>query len=100
MDAIKLLVLANPSAPHLRVLERLPDQVNILAGNDPEFVRAHAVDADVILSAGVKGDLLRDAFPLARKVRWVHALWTGVEKVLFPELIASPVPLTNGRGVF
>jgi len=30
----------------------------------------------------------------------VHVLWAGVEKLLFPELIASPVPLTNGQGVF
>ena len=54
----------------------------------------------MILNAGAKADLLRIAFPLARRARWVHALWAGVEKVLFPELIASPVPLTNGRGVF
>jgi phosphoglycerate dehydrogenase-like enzyme len=33
-------------------------------------------------------------------VRWVHSLSAGVEKVLFPEFIASDVPLTNARGVF
>jgi phosphoglycerate dehydrogenase-like enzyme len=39
-------------------------------------------------------------FPHAERVRWVHALSAGVEKILFPELIESPVPLTNARGVF
>ena len=33
-------------------------------------------------------------------MKWIHALSAGVEKVLSPELIESPVPLTNGRGVF
>ncbi|MGD0438494.1 MAG: D-2-hydroxyacid dehydrogenase, partial [Bryobacteraceae bacterium] len=42
----------------------------------------------------------RAAFLEARSLRWVHVLWAGVEKLLFPELIASPVPLTNGQGVF
>ncbi|MBZ5611631.1 MAG: D-2-hydroxyacid dehydrogenase [Acidobacteriia bacterium] len=100
MDPITLLVIANPAASHLRMLERLPEPVNIQVGNDPEFLAAHAPNADVILSAGAKADLLRAAFPLARRVRWVHVLWAGVEKVLFPDLVASPVPLTNGRGVF
>ena len=33
-------------------------------------------------------------------MKWIHALSAGVEKVLSPELIACPAPLTNGRGVF
>ncbi len=100
MDPITLLVIANPAAERLRSLQRLPEPVNMQVGNDPEFLAAHAPSADVILQAGAKPDLLRAAFPLARRVRWVHVLWAGVEKVLFPELVASPVPLTNGRGVF
>ena len=35
-----------------------------------------------------------------QRAKWIHALSAGVEKVLSPELIESPVPLTNGRGVF
>ena len=30
----------------------------------------------------------------------MHTLSAGVEHVLFPEIVHSPVPLTNGRGVF
>ena len=33
-------------------------------------------------------------------LRWVHSKSAGLDTVLFPELIESPVPLTNGRGVF
>ena len=34
------------------------------------------------------------------KVRWVHSRSAGLDGVLFPALVESPVPLTNGRGVF
>lgn len=34
------------------------------------------------------------------QVRWVHSKAAGLDTVLFPELVESPVPLTNGRGVF
>lgn len=32
------------------------------------------------------------------KLRWVHANWTGIENMLYPELIARQVILTNTRG--
>jgi phosphoglycerate dehydrogenase-like enzyme len=100
MDAIRLLVISNPTAGYLPLLDALPQPVTIHTGNDPEFLGAHAPGADVILAGGLKPDLLRNVFPLAQRVRWVHSLWAGVEKILFPELIESPVVLTNGRGVF
>jgi len=84
----------------LRLLDRLPEPVDILAGNDPEFVTAHAPGAEVILVGSSEGDLLRVIFPLAKHVRWVHSMSAGVEKILFPELVESPVPLTNGKGAF
>ena len=100
MTPISVLVIANPAAKHLRVLEQLPEPVNIMVGNDPEFLRTHAPDADVILNANPDGVQLPIAFSAARRVRWVHAMSAGVDKILFPELIASDVTLTNGRGVF
>jgi len=100
MDPITVLVISNPTAGYLRLLDRLPEPVNIHTGNDLEFLAEHAPQADVILVGALKHDLLRAIFPLATRVRWVHAMWAGVEKLLFPELVESPVPLTNGRGVF
>jgi len=100
MVPIKLLVLSKPAANYLRLLDQLQEPVDILVGDDPELVAAHAGSAEVILVGPSEGDLLRMTFPLAREVRWVHSLSAGVEKIIFPELVESPVPLTNGRGVF
>ncbi len=44
--------------------------------------------------------IFRDVFLMAPNLKWVHSMSAGVENSLFPELVASPVPLTNARGVF
>jgi phosphoglycerate dehydrogenase-like enzyme len=100
MDPITLLVISSPHYPYLRFLDRLPQPVTVLAGNDLEFLKQHADEADVILNGFHDGSALQAIFPLARRLRWIHALSAGVEKVLFPELAESPIPFTNGRAVF
>jgi phosphoglycerate dehydrogenase-like enzyme len=97
---VNLLVLSNPAASHLKPLESLPGPVEVTVGDDVAKLAQAAPDADAIFNAVFGGALLRAVFPLARKVRWVHNLSAGVESVMFPELIESHVPLTNGRGVF
>jgi phosphoglycerate dehydrogenase-like enzyme len=100
MDPIRLLVISEPTASNLRLLEKLPEPVEVRVGNDPEFLKTHAPDADVILNGSHHGELLHAVFPSARRVKWIHVLSAGVDKIVFPELVQSPVPLTNGRGVF
>ena len=100
MDPITVLVISNPSANWLRPLERLPQPVKLLVGDTPEFLAEAAPKADVVLNGLHDGRKLQSILPLARRLRWVHALSAGVEKILTPELIESPVPLTNGRAVF
>jgi phosphoglycerate dehydrogenase-like enzyme len=100
MDPITLLVISSPHYPFLKYLDRLPQPVTVHTGNDLEFLKQHAPEADVILNGFHDGSALRAILPLATRVKWIHALSAGVEKVLSPELIENPVPLTNGRGVF
>jgi phosphoglycerate dehydrogenase-like enzyme len=100
MSSISLLAISNPALPELSRLEELQGPVDLIVSNDLEYLTARAADADVILNCAFRGDLFCTVFPLARKVRWVHSLAAGVETILCPELAASPVPLTNGRGVF
>ena len=100
MDPIRLLVISNPTASNLRLLERLREPVEIRVGDDVAFLKTHAPEADVILNGSHNGDLLQAVFPSARRVKWVHVLAAGVDKIVFPELVQSPAPLTNGRGVF
>jgi len=100
MSEPTLLVIADPSAPFLKALERMPDHTRMIVSNDPAKLNEAAPEADAILYAATKAGLLRGVLPHASRVRWIHSLWTGVDGILTPEMLAHPAQLTNGRGVF
>jgi phosphoglycerate dehydrogenase-like enzyme len=101
MSFFTLLVIADPEAPFLKeFLSRSPANVSIQISNDVEELKTNASNADAILYAYLDARLLASVLPLANRVRWVHCLWTGVEGILVPELLAHPAPLTNARGAF
>lgn len=100
MSSLLLLVIADPAAPFLTFLSRVPQEVRVVVSSDLEELKRSAPEADAILFAHVDGNLLNAVLRLAPRVRWIHSLWTGVDWILSPELVAHPAPLTNGRGVF
>jgi phosphoglycerate dehydrogenase-like enzyme len=100
MASFKLLVIADPAASFVKALSELPQDVNVVVSDDNDKLIQTAPDADAILFAHGKADLLTKILPAAKRVRWIHCLWTGVEGILSPELLAHPAALTNGRGVF
>jgi phosphoglycerate dehydrogenase-like enzyme len=66
----------------------------IIPANADELAR-HLPDADVVFGA-INADMLAHA----RNLRWMQATEAGMEKVLFPELIKSPVVVTNMARAF
>ncbi|MBW0106433.1 D-2-hydroxyacid dehydrogenase [Pseudonocardia sp. KRD-291] len=57
--------------------------------------------SDVLLTWDFTSDAVRGAWAGGGdSVRWVHTASAGVDRVAFPELLASEVTLTNSRGVF
>jgi phosphoglycerate dehydrogenase-like enzyme len=97
-----VFVVCPPDHYVLRNLTPLREAAHIQVGNDVASVEEHARDAEIILYSGLAGKAvsLREVWPYAQKVRWIHSLSAGVENLLFPELIESPVVVTNARGVF
>lgn len=96
-----VLVLADCTEPQFRLLDGLPH----LCGTRPEdfaglTTRLPPGQDTVILSWAASRDFLRNVFLAAPRLRWVHSRSAGLDSVLFPELVASDVPLTNGSGVF
>ena len=100
MDNNTVLVLANPTDTQLAMLQELPPETSLAVGNSVEAFERAAPDADVIFNWGGSRELLREVFAMAPRVRWVHSKAAGLDTMLFPALIESPVPLTNGSGVF
>ncbi|MBP3043727.1 D-2-hydroxyacid dehydrogenase [Arthrobacter jiangjiafuii] len=56
--------------------------------------------ADILYLWDFFADGVRQAWPAADSLRWIHVPAAGVDKLLFPELAASDVVLTNARGIF
>jgi phosphoglycerate dehydrogenase-like enzyme len=102
MSKTKVLVICPSDHYALRNLAPLHELADISVSNDEEELEKLAPEAEVILYSGLTGKAVnfRDVWLHTKSVRWVHSLSAGVEKVLFPELIESPVPVTNARGVF
>ena len=100
MDNNTVVVLANPTEPQLAMLEQLPPETGISVGNTIEAFERAAPFANVIYNWSLSGKMLREVFLRCPNVQWVHSRAAGLDNVLFPELIESEVPLTNGSGVF
>jgi phosphoglycerate dehydrogenase-like enzyme len=91
-----VLMVAKEIDPQFSMLK----DVRHIVGHDPAAFSAAVKDPVVILAWSGPKQLLRDVFMMCEDVRWVHSRSAGLDNVLFPELIASGVPLTNGSGVF
>jgi phosphoglycerate dehydrogenase-like enzyme len=92
-------VLARAADPGLASLEPPPPGVTFVVGDRPEDFRV-AAPADAIFVCSLGRKKLEPIFPLAPRLRWVHSRAAGIEGLLFPALVESPVPLTNSKGVF
>lgn len=76
------------------ILRTVPDFQVIQAKSEADAVRA-ITDADALF-----GYLTPAMLQAATKLRWAQSPTASMEKYLYPELIASPVVVTNMRGIF
>jgi phosphoglycerate dehydrogenase-like enzyme len=76
------------------VLRRtFPEHTFVRADSDEETLgRIH--DAEVAYSSRIT----RAHLAAAPRLRWIHSPAAGVGAMLFPEMVASPVVMTNSRG--
>lgn len=99
-SANTLWIIANPAAPFLKALDRLPKETNIVTGLTADVFENSHTKPDVILIGTGKGDVLGQLWPKLEGLRWVHSMAAGVEHSLIPELRDSHVPFTNAKGVY
>jgi phosphoglycerate dehydrogenase-like enzyme len=80
---------------HLDALEAEFPSVRIDSPPDRAGVDRLLPEADIALGWVVR----RDNFASAARLRWIQLTAAGVGSQLFPELVESPVVLTNARGL-
>jgi phosphoglycerate dehydrogenase-like enzyme len=92
--------LSDPNEPQLSMLDELRDTAEFTIGNSAAAFAKAASAAEVIFNWSGSLPLIREVFLMSPRVRWVHSRSAGLERTLFPELVASDVTMTNGSGVF
>lgn len=89
----KLLLLSKQASDYRAILEdaRLPG-LDIVSGEGPPY----PTDCDIAFG---EPNLLRDALPHLRALKWAQSTWAGIEPLLDPAF-RRDYTLTNARGVF
>ena len=94
-----ITVLCPPDGGRPVGMDRVEAQAEVTytdAAGLPEALRG----ADALLLWDFFSEAVHDAWPSADSLRWIHVAAAGVDKLLFPELVASEVVVTNARRVF
>lgn len=80
-------------------LDELADRVDFRLTDDAGLARA-LDGADGLFLWDFFSGALRDAWAAADRLRWIHVAAAGVDTLLFEELRASDVVVTNAHGTF
>ena len=100
MNDRPLFVLATPGDRSIPFLAEIGQMAPIIIGDSGRDFADAAVHAEIVLNWSGSLALLREVFLMSPHVRWIHSRSAGLEQMLFPELVASDVIVTNGSGVF
>jgi phosphoglycerate dehydrogenase-like enzyme len=92
---MKLLVFPAVSDHRLERIKQAAAPMRVTQAADEPHAIAEIADADALF-----GYLTSPMLQVAKKLRWAQAPTASMEKYLYPELAASPVIVTNMRGIF
>jgi phosphoglycerate dehydrogenase-like enzyme len=97
---LTVLVLAAPDDEALKVLDPPPAGVRLVVSWEPGPLLEAAPEAEAMIVCSAGRDRVAPIFRAASRLRWLHSLAAGLDTLLFPELVESPVILTNARGAY
>ncbi len=95
-----VIAILHPEGQAPPGLDALMDRAELRYASRADGLKEAIGGAEILLISDFRSDALELAWPHADALAWIHATSAGVDRVLIPELVASPVPLTNARGVF
>ena len=95
----RLVVLTTESTPPPSGAARFEELAEV-TWTDAEGLPQAIVGAQILLVWDFFSGALREAWPHADALEWVHVAAAGVDSLLFDELRDSPVTVTNAHGAF
>jgi phosphoglycerate dehydrogenase-like enzyme len=93
--AMKLVISPAVSEARLAKIRAAAEPMLVVNARDEEHAVTEIADADALF-----GYLTPRILQSAKKLRWAQSPTASMEKYLYPELIASPVNVSNMRGIF
>lgn len=82
-----------PDAQVEALRRQFPEHTFVRADTDAQTL-ARIADADIAFSSLIN----EQHFHAAARLAWIHSPAAGVGSMLFPEMVASPIVITNSRG--
>ncbi len=99
MENINIVVLGDPVERVLAQLHEV-ESASVTISKTAEGLGAALAEARVMFSWGGNRAEVKKVLEGGPKLEWIHSRSAGLDSMLFPELVESPLPLTNGSGVF
>lgn len=94
-DRLKIVSRGTLPAPYPERIRALSFGIELQTGLSREAFRRELADAQVVF-----GEITRQDFAAAPRLRWIQWGAAGVEHILWPELVESSVVLTNMQRIF
>ena len=88
------------SAQEVPGLANLEEHAKLCFAQNDSQLREVIGEAEILLGWDFRAQILREVWPIAHRLKWIHWGGAGVDALLFPELVESEVTVTNSRGVF
>ncbi|HXJ94794.1 MAG TPA: D-2-hydroxyacid dehydrogenase [Terriglobia bacterium] len=95
VDRLKIVSTESLNDPYAERVRNLSSGLELKMGLSDDAFHGELADAHVIF-----GDFSRRDFAAAKQVRWIQWGAAGVEGILWPELVESPVVLTNMQRIY
>lgn len=80
-----------------KALQQKDPELNVKAFNNREEAKAAVADADILMAFGA--NLKADFFEKSPRLKWVHALGTGMDGIVDSKFIRKDVLVTSTRGI-
>ncbi|OWZ84919.1 D-2-hydroxyacid dehydrogenase [Natranaerobius trueperi] len=94
---MKILYTGNLKEDHRHDLLSDFPQVDLVSTANESIMDIEICDSDIFISWG--RFITPERIARGKNLKWVHALSTGVDKFLIPEIISSDMLLSNSRGI-
>jgi phosphoglycerate dehydrogenase-like enzyme len=95
VDHLKIVSTEELPDPYPERIRNVSSGVELKAGLSEDSYHRELADAHVIF-----GGFSRDDLAAAKQLRWIQWGAAGVEGILWPDLVASPVVLTNMQRIY